>query len=414
MLVYTARHLLPISSPPIGDGAVTIHDGRVVARGPRREILDAHGADAEIRNLGDVVLLPGLINAHTHLELAWMAAEPLPGGDYLDWLRDVVRRRDAEDEVAARAAAEQAIAGAVARGTVAVGDVGQRPWIPGLLARSRLWAVFFHELLGFRASDAEGLLERAARRLDEMEADTAGCDGRVRVALTPHAPHTTSAPLLKALAGRAAATSSPLSVHVAESELESSFLRGGGEAFREFLVERGSWDEAFKPPGQSPVDYLDRLHVLSPRTLAVHCVHLGQRDVSRLQTRGVTVVTCPRSNERLGVGRAPVPKLLGEGIPVALGTDSLASAPDLDLFAEMAALLRQHPGIAPPTALRMATVNGAGVLGFGDRLGSIEPSKSAMLIVVPLAAPGDDPLETLLSVPETVLSLDAAPWEGMP
>jgi len=412
MLVYTARHVLPISSPPLEDGAVTVADGRVVARGPRREILAAHRGDAEVRDLGDVVLLPGLINAHTHLELAWMAEETIPGGDYLDWLRELVRRRDGEVESVARDAAEKAIAAATARGTVAVGDVGQRSWMPGLLARSRLWAVVFHELLGFRATDAEGLLERAARRLDEMEADTAGSGGRVRIALSPHAPHTTSAPLLKALAGRAAATGSPLSVHVAESEIESSFLRGGGGEFREFLVERGAWDDGFKPPGQSPVDYLDRLHVLSPRTLAVHCVHLGQRDVSRLQTRGVTVVTCPRSNERLGVGRTPVPKLLGEGIPVALGTDSMASAPDLDLFAEMAALRRQHPGIAPPTALRMATVNGAGVLGFGDRLGSIEPNKAAMLIVVPLAAPSDDPLETLVSEPEAVLSLDAAPWEG--
>lgn len=413
MLVYTARHVLPITSPPLRDGAVAVEDGRIVSRGPRREILAELGDRAEIRDLGDAVLLPGLINAHTHLELAWMAAEPMPAGDYLDWLRELVRLRDTEDEAVARSAAEKAIAAATARGTVAVGDVGQRPWMPGLLARSRLWAVVFHELLGFRAQDSEALLERVARRLDEMEAETTECHGRVRVALTPHAPHTTSAPLLKALAGRAATTGSPLSVHVAESEVETAFLRGGGEEFRAFLAERGVWDEGWKPPGLSPVDYLDRLHVLSPRTLAVHCVHLGQRDVSRLQARGATVVTCPRSNERLGVGRTPVPKLLGEGIPVALGTDSMASAPDPDLFAEIAALLQQHPGISPPAALRMATVNGAGVLGFGDRLGSIEPAKNAALIVVPLPRPDDDPWEALVSSPEAVLGLDAAPWEGV-
>jgi cytosine/adenosine deaminase-related metal-dependent hydrolase len=299
----------------------------------------------------------------------------------------------------------------IERGTVAVGDVANHGWIPALLARTPLWAVVFHELFGFRGVDAETFVNEAANRLDAMDADSAESDGRVRVALTPHAPHTTSPALLKALAGRSAATGAPLSVHVAESETEASFLRGGADEFRAFLTERGVWDEGWTPPGQSPVEHLDRLHVLTPRTLAVHCVHLGQRDVSRLQARGVTVVTCPRSNERLGVGSTPVPKLLGEGIPVALGTDSLATTADLDLFAEMATLRTQHPGVAPAAVLRMATINGAAALGMEDRIGSIEPDKSAALIVVPVD-PGGAPLETLVSEPKSVFRLEAAPWEG--
>jgi cytosine/adenosine deaminase-related metal-dependent hydrolase len=369
------------------------------------------GSSTEIRDLGDAVLLPGLVNAHTHLELSWMGDESLIEGDWLSWVRSLVELREREDEAVARRAAEAAVEGIVARGTVAVGDVAGREWMPALLARSPLWAVVFHELVGFRSVDAEPLLNDAARRLDAMDAASAESDGRVRVALTPHAPHTTSAALLKALAGRSAATGAPLSVHVAESETEASFLRGGADEFREFLTARGMWDEGWTPPGQSPVEYLDRLHVLTPRTLAIHCVHLGQRDVSRLQARGVTVVTCPRSNERLGVGNTPVPKLLGEGIPVALGTDSLASADDLDLFAEIATLLRQHPGIAPIAAIRMATVNGAQALGLAERIGTLEPGKVADAIVVPLD-PDGDPLETLTSEPRTVFRLDAAPWEG--
>ena len=412
MLVYTARHVLPISSPPLADGAVVVDDDRIVSCGPRSEILEQYGGDGEVRDLGDVVLLPGLINAHTHLELSWMGDEELPQEDFLAWLRGFVQHRDNEDDAVAREAATRAIADTLARGTVAVGDIANRAWMPGLLARSALWAVVFHELLGFRSSDAESLLVEAAGHLDDMEADARSSEGRVRVALTPHAPHTTSAPLLKALAGRAAASGSPLAVHVAESEMESAFLRGGADEFREFLSERGVWDDHWTPPGQSPIEYLDRLHVLSSQTLAVHCVHLGQRDVSRLQTRGVTVVTCPRSNERLGVGSTPVPKLLGAGIPVALGTDSLASSPDLDLFAEISTLLRLHPAISPLAALRIATVNGSVALGFEDRLGSIDPGKAAALIVVPLPGPGDDPLELLVDDPATVLTLENAPWEG--
>ena len=141
----------------------------------------------------------------------------------------------------------------------------------------------------------------------------------------------------------------------------------------------------------------------------MHCVNLRRQDHSKLQSRGTTVVTCPRSNRRLGVGPAAIPQLLGEGIPVALGTDSLASSPDLDLFAELVALREDHPGISPAAALRMATLNGAQALGLAEDLGSIEPGKLAELIVVPLASPDDDPLQTVVSNPETVLRLADAP-----
>ena len=175
--------------------------------------------------------------------------------------------------------------------------------------------------------------------------------------------------------------------------------------------ERDVWDDAWLPPEATPVAYLARLGLLSERSLAVHCVQLDRQDHSWLQSRGVTVVACPRSNKRLGVGTAPIPELLREGIAVALGTDSLASAPDLDLFAEMAALRKDHPALAPAAVVRMATFNGARALGLADRLGSIEPGKLARLVVVPLTAPDDDPLLRACSRPEGVAPLLSARWE---
>jgi cytosine/adenosine deaminase-related metal-dependent hydrolase len=162
----------------------------------------------------------------------------------------------------------------------------------------------------------------------------------------------------------------------------------------------------------SPVDYLDRLGVLSPRTLAVHCVHLSQQDVARLQLRGVTVVTCPRSNQRLGVGKAPVPKLLASGIPVAIGTDSLATAPDIDVFNEVAVLRQEHPELPAAAALRIATLNGAKALGLAKDLGTIEAGKLAALAVVMPNEPNDDPLDTVTWYSDTVVRLEQASWEA--
>ncbi|HEX4826548.1 MAG TPA: amidohydrolase family protein [Candidatus Polarisedimenticolaceae bacterium] len=412
MILYAAKHLLPVSSPPIQSGAVVAHEGRIVAVGRRRDLLKAH-ADAEVRDLGDAVLIPGLVNAHTHIELSWMNGEPPAGGSYMTWLEDLIARRGSIEEATARAAASSAIESMLARGTVAIGDVANQSWAAPLLASSRLAGTVFLEIFGFKSGDAESILDAAAGRLEAIDAtpEMKAAKGRISAILTPHAAQTTSAPLLKALGGRAAAAGEALSIHVAESIEESQLLRDGTGPFRDLLIRRGAWDDAWKAPGLTPVEYLDRLGVLSPRTLAVHCVHLDHHDLTRLQARGVTVVTCPRSNQRLGVGKAPIPKLLASGIPVALGTDSLASSPDVDVFNEVAVLRQEHPGLAPAAALRIATLNGARALGLAKDLGTIEPGKSAALAVVGLPDPNDDPLEAVTWTSEQVFALDGAPFE---
>ncbi len=412
MIVYAAKHVLPVASTPIPNGAVLVHEGRIMAVGRRRDVVKAHPG-VEVRDLGDTVIIPGLVNAHTHVELSFMNGDPPAGGTFMTWLKDLVARRPGIDAGVAAESASKAIETMVLRGTVAVGDIANGAWAAPLLARSGLRGLAFHEIFGFAASDTESILEAAAQRLETIDADPAVIAARDRftTVLTPHAAHTTSLPLLKALGGRAVASGEMLSIHVAESEEESRLLRDGTGPFKDFLIERGAWDPAFKAPGQSPVEYLERLGVLTPRTLAVHCVHLDHQDFSRLQARGVTVVTCPRSNQRLGVGKAPVSKLLSSGIPVALGTDSLATAPDLDLFTEVAHLRQEHPGVSPAAALRIATLNGARALGMARDLGSIEEGKLAALAVVGLNDSADDPLEAVTWSSENVSPLLLAAWE---
>jgi cytosine/adenosine deaminase-related metal-dependent hydrolase len=412
MIVYAAKHLLPVASTPIQNGAVSVHDGRIVAVGRRKDVVKAHPG-VEVRDLGDVVIVPGLVNAHTHVELSFMNGEPPVGGTFMTWLRDLVARRPGVDAGSAAEAAAKAVETMVLRGTVAVGDIANGTWAAPLLARSGLRGLAFHELFGFRAADVESILNAAAQRLEAIDAhpEVRAARDRFTTVLTPHAAHTTSSALLKALGGRAVASGEMLSIHVAESEEETQLLRDGTGPFKDFLIERGAWQPGWKAPGLTPVEYLDRLGVLTPRTLAVHCIHIDHQDLSRLQARGVTVVTCPRSNQRLGVGKAPVPKLLALGIPVALGTDSLATAPDVDLFTEVAHLRQEHPGLPPAAALRIATWNGARALGLAGDLGTIEAGKCASLAVVGLNDPNDEPLEAVTWSSETVAPLLQAAWE---
>jgi cytosine/adenosine deaminase-related metal-dependent hydrolase len=408
MRIHAARHLLPVSAPPISDGAVAVDAGRIITVGTRSDVVAAH-PQAELDDRGDAVLIPGLINAHAHLELSWMAGKIPQEVDYVGWVRALIDLRTREDEEVARAAAARSIETLVARGTVAIGDVANGSWIVPMLADSGLHARAFHEILGFRSRDAETILQELAGRLETIGRDKAlaSCDGRVRVVPSPHAPHTTSPSILRALAGRARASGEPLSVHVAESAAECRLLADGSGAFRELLEERGQLEEGWQPPRRTPIAHLHHLGVLGEYSLAVHCVHLEAQDHSLLQSTRATVVTCPRSNRRLGVGVAPVPQLLREGIPIALGTDSLASSPDLDILAEIAALRSDHPGIAPAAALRMATLNGARALGLERELGSIETGKRALLVAVALGSPADDPLETVSTCPQKVWPLAA-------
>ena len=170
MRVYTATHLLPVASPPVVDGAIAVDAERIVRLGPADEVLAAAG-DVEIRHLGHAVVLPGLVNAHCHVELSAMGQDPPPGGDYLVWLRGLLERRAVEDVERSREAASRAIDFMTRRGTVAVADISNQSWVVPLLARSPLVGIVFHEINGPRARDAERLIKEAVEVLETIAAD---------------------------------------------------------------------------------------------------------------------------------------------------------------------------------------------------------------------------------------------------
>ena len=386
MIVLRAGVVLPVSGAPIPDGRVAVESGRVAWVGRAGAPGDPGGP---ARDLGPGVLLPGLVDAHCHLELSHLAGEVPFGGGFVPWIEGVVgaRGRFSGGEVAA--ATRAAIRFLEERGTVAVGDVSNALAHVGDLAASRLDGVVFMELLAWDPARAEASLTWAEERARAVAAQLRpGLDVR----LAAHAPHSVSPALFALLRERGG----PSAVHLAESPDESRFLADGGGPWPEFLRRRGLGHVAFEPPGTSPVRYLEELGVLHSQLVAAHGVQLDADDRAVLARRGAHVVLCPRSNRNLGVGTADLPALLAAGVRLALGTDSLASAETLDVLDDAVALHRAFPSVDPAVIVRIATQGGAEALGLGH-LGAIAPGRAAALAYAAADATPAAPHEFLLS-----------------
>jgi cytosine/adenosine deaminase-related metal-dependent hydrolase len=258
------------------------------------------------------------------------------------------------------------------------------------LARAGMPAVVFHELLGFDARDAS--LVEATRALR----DAAG-GGGIAVAPAPHAPYSVSPELFRAVRAEVDRLRVPItSVHVGESEEELQLLRDGTGPWRQLLGLMRVWRDDWTPPGTGPVPYLDALGALDARTIVVHGTQLTRPELDRLAAIGATLVTCPRSNQWVGVGLPPVAAFYEAGVAVAVGTDSLASVADLNLFAELEAMRPLAPGVPARRLLESATVVGARALGLGDELGTLEAGKRASIVAVRLPGPVADVEEHLV------------------
>lgn len=384
--VYRAQWVLPILAPPIRDGWIAVEAGRITGVGVWPppgwgQSLEAARVWARTPPAAGVAILPGLVNAHTHLELSWLRGQVPPGEAMPSWASRVIglRRQAGGDRVAPIAAAIDEIR---AHGTALVGDVTNTLAACAPLARSPLAAAVFYELIGFRPERALALVAEAERRLAAEE-----LGDRVRATIVPHAPYSVSPDLFRAI-GRAAGHR-PLSVHLGESAQEIEFLGKGTGAWRALLESIGAWDDGWVAPACGPVEYLERLGLLNDRLVAVHGVQFDDADLERLAAAAATVVACPRSNAWTGAGQPPIARFYGSGVRVAIGTDSLASVDDLSVFAEMAALRALAPDVPASRILRSATLDGAAALGFGAELGAIAAGRCAELIAV--AVPADVP-----------------------
>lgn len=372
--VYLAPWVVPVSSPVIRDGAVATADGRILAVGSSSSLCDRF-AGARVENCQGV-LLPGLVNAHIHLELSAYPhiQRPSPDQSFCDWIRSLLYIRQEGrigPEELARAAG-QMLQQQHDSGVGLLLDIGNILPAPPSTNPPAVHLSFLLELLGPDSRAEEQVLARIAALSDS-------------VAATPHAPYSTTAGIMTALKKRADRLGHILSLHVAESTDERQLLGSGQGCFRDFLEERDVWENRFPRPGmdgQGVVEYLECLGLLDANLLCVHCVQVSEKEVRMLAAHDCQVCLCPGSNRFLNVGVAPLELMLHHGLLPGIGTDSIASNVELDLWREMRILREDHPGVEPARILAMATLGGAQALGCGRDFGSLDPGCKASLLNV--------------------------------
>jgi len=382
MVTYRAAWVLPISGRPVAGGVVSVERGVITGVG-------AHEG-GPVEDLGNVAVLPGLVNAHTHLELSWMRGRVPPNTSMPAWARTLMGlRRELAGAPDPVEPIVEAVRAAHASGTCLLGDVTNTLAAYEPLVDSALSAAVCAELIGFSARDPEAIVRAALERSAALTpAD------RLRLSLAAHAPYSVSPALLQAIARGNAGR--PLSIHLGESAQEVEFLRQGTGEWRALLETVGAWNADWTPPACGPVEYLERLGLVHERLVAVHGVQFDDDDLARLARARATVVACPRSNRWTGAGEPPIERFYASGARVAIGTDSLASVDDLNLFAEMAAVRQLAPRVPASRILESATLAGAQALGFAPELGSLEPGKRAQILAVRLPADVGDVEEYLV------------------
>lgn len=373
--VHKAKWVVPVSAAPIPNGAVATFGGRIAEVGPASELsLRFHGPCVDH---GESILCPGLINAHSHLELSPLKYRLYPTSSFTGWIRALLDARNRIEPQELDRAVRQAMDEMHSGGIIAVGDIGNTGLVPEIASKNEalpIQGIFFNEIICQRPDPKE--------LVNEWLSFTKRESRFFNFAVSAHAPYTVSPEAIRVIKSVSKLRRRPFSVHVSESMDEMEFLTKKDGPLRKLLEEKGHWPLSYNLPDVSPVAYLSSLNVLDADTICVHCVHLDGKDVEIMAASKSTACLCPRSNLFLGVGFPPAERLFKAGIPIAIGTDSLASNDRLSIFAEMASLANIAPGLNPEVVFKAATYGGARALGIQRDFGTLSQGKAAKFITI--------------------------------
>ena len=380
MIRYHARWVIPVGAPPFEHGTVAVDDGRIQYVGPRPAA--PRGDDAE---LGNAVVMPGLVNTHTHLELTALRGFL----EDLDFARWIMRLNGVKRAVLDRDrmldAARFGLVEGLRAGITTYADTCDSGVAFDAMLEAGVRGIMFQEVFGPDPATHDRSLADLADKIAALRPRQTRLVG---IGVSPHAPYTVSDALYAAVAGYARRERLPVAVHIAESEVERELVERGEGIFADGLRRRGI---DVGPRGRSSIEILDRSGILATRALLIHCVRLDDTDIELVARHGAPVAHCPVSNAKLGHGTARVLEMLAAGVTVGLGSDSVASNNRMDMLAEArAAVLAQrarvgkHDVLCARDVLALATIGGARALGLDGEIGSLEVGKSADLVAFPL------------------------------
>jgi cytosine/adenosine deaminase-related metal-dependent hydrolase len=407
-LTLGARYVFPVEGEPIEGACLTIQDGRIAWVGSAQE----RAGDLD---LGNVAIIPGFVNAHTHLELGPLGANGHAGAsaavDELEWLKQVIEQRRAATRSRLLAIVAEHVQASIAAGTTFLADTTTAGLSWGALAEAPLRAVVFAEVIGLKRDRGLEADAAAWKWLGSIrpESQVAAC---ARVGLSPHAPYSTSGWLYY----KAAASGLPLSTHLAEMPEELRLLAHRDGPLRRFLEELGAWDEEWEPVGPRPADYVRRGDLRRADWLIAHGTYLEPDDFWQLRPEAapdghrVAIAYCPRTHARFGHAPHPYRAMLERGAIVCLGTDSRASCGSLSLLDELRFLHRRDESLSGALLLTMATLFGAWALRAETTTGSLKPAKSADLAIV--ALPDRDEADPFTLLLESDLPVVGTVFEG--
>ena len=377
IVLHSAPWVVPISVPVLADGSVAVKMGEIVDIGARETLLKKYPGAKEIRYQS--VLMPGLVNAHIHLELSHLKTPENHSAyhDFTDWISALIKKREEGNVVRSEivAAFSRTLQDQHSLGVVAVCDIGN---------------IYYEELDNDRLPDDWPLIYRMIEYLgptrsaeDVVKKTIIGLENNIVV--TAHAPYSTTPNLISFIKNRCNQLGHIFSIHVAESYGEIELIQKGSGIFRDFLEMRGSWDGSLdmeKEQFNGAIEYLSSIGGVDQSTLLVHCVHLTESEIELVKKKGAHVCICPGSNKFLGVGLPAVDSMVEVGILPALGTDSHASNEHIDLWQEMKIISENFPALKPDTVLAMATFAGARALNCSGKFGSLDVGRSAKFIHV--------------------------------
>jgi cytosine/adenosine deaminase-related metal-dependent hydrolase len=366
------RWVFPSDGSPIKNGLVEIEDGIVTA-------LSANNSRRDSIDLPDVALIPGLVNAHTHLEFSHLTAPLTPMQPFAAWIRSVIAERGSRTSSVAESR-KAGLAEIRRSGTVAVGEIATTDWPAEKPQSDAPPVVVFREVLGLSPDAVPDRMADLRRHLDLASSDASNV---IRGA-SPHAPYSVHPALFEQIVQLASERAAPVAMHLAETNEELELLSTGTGPLVDLFRSMGIWRENVIPRGTRPLDYLRKLAEL-PQTLVIHGNYLDaeeQRFVA--ENPQLTLVICPQTHAEFGHAPHPLPNLLKLGARVAIGTDSRASSPTLNLWDDVRILRRSYPEVSPAALLKMATRFGAEALGMDD-LGWLKPGKPATLTAIRLS-----------------------------